>query len=378
MYSLGTQMIFDFDAIVIGAGVVGLSVARSLAEAGKEVLVLEASTTIGAGISSRNSEVIHAGIYYPYNSTKHKLCLSGRRLLVEYCESRNVEYQILGKLIVANSKRDIFALTGILNNGIRNGVSDLRMVYKNELSELEPRLRAQQAILSPSTGIIDSHGLMLALQGDLERSGGLVSCHSPVSGIRVVDGGFCVTAGSSVVTEVTCKELINSGGLDAPKISRMLNGPASVDIPVARYCKGTYFSLSTKSPFSRLIYPAPNDAGLGIHFTLDLAGRARFGPDTEWVETPSYDVSCKRKAQFFNAISDFYPDLREEDLTPDYAGVRPKIVGAGEPAADFNIQFSSHHKIPGYVALYGIESPGLTAALAIGELVKKNLLEGLK
>lgn len=367
-------MIVDFDSVVIGAGVVGLAIARSLAESGREVLILEANPNIGQGISSRNSEVIHAGIYYPKGSLKQSLCIAGRHLLVEYCESRKVEYRNLGKLIVANTEQDIQSLPKILANGIANGVSDLRMVFQDELNELEPNLRATQAIISPSTGIVNSHALMLALLGDYECAGGLLSCNSLVSGIRVIKDGFSiVVTGSGESSEITCTELINSAGLDAQKISQTFGDGVVLNIPKSRYCKGTYFSLSGKSPFSRLIYPVPNNAGLGVHLTLDLSGRAKFGPDTEWISKPNYEVNSKRKGEFVNAIRDYFPDLNDAELNPDYAGVRPKIVSSREPAADFSIQFSDLHFIQGYVALYGIESPGLTSALAIGELVKQKI-----
>lgn len=363
----------DFDSVVIGAGVVGLSIARSLANSGRDVLVLEANSNIGQGISSRNSEVIHAGIYYPYQSLKRSLCLEGKKLLVEYCESRKVEYRLLGKLIVANSEQDVLNLPKILENGTRNGVSDLRMVFLDELRELEPNLRAKQAILSPSTGIVDSHGLMLALQGDLERRGGLLSFKSNASAIRVIQGGFSVSVDSSEKIEITCRELINSAGLNAQKVSKAIDNNLYNTVPKARFCKGTYFSFSRKSPFSRLIYPVPNDAGLGIHLTLDLAGRAKFGPDTEWVNSADYHVESGRKNDFVEAIREYFPGLEDHELNPAYAGVRPKIVSAAEPAADFSIMFSDKHYLPGFVALYGIESPGLTSALAIGDLVCRRL-----
>ena len=277
------------------------------------------------------------------------------------------------KLIVANTEQDIQQLPKILANGIRNGVSDLKIVFQDELRELEPNLRASQAIFSPSTGIINNHGLMLALQGVFESAGGLLSCNSSVSAINVMKEGFSVTVESDESIEITFRELINSAGLNAQKITRTIKHGAGHDIPKSRYCKGTYFSLSRKSPFSRLIYPVPNNAGLGVHLTLDLAGRAKFGPDTEWLATPNYDVSSKRKGEFVKAIRDYFPDLNDEELNPDYAGVRPKIVSAKEPAADFSIQFTDQHSIPGYVALYGIESPGLTSALAIGKLIRQKI-----
>ncbi len=366
-------MIVDFDSIIIGGGVVGLAIARSLADTGREVLLLEANPSIGQGISSRNSEVIHAGIYYPYNSLKRLLCLKGRNLLVKYCEARNISYKNLGKLIIANEQTEIDALPKILDNGLRNGVSDLRIILQDELKELEPNLRAKKAIHSPSTGIVDSHGLMLALQGDLELAGGLLSFNSEVREVKKIKEGFLVGVCSSESIEVTCRELINSAGLNAQEISKNFIDVGPTSIPKVRYCKGTYFSLAKNSPFNTLIYPVPNRAGLGIHLTLDLAGRAKFGPDTEWINAPNYEVDPQRKAEFVSHIRDYYPDIDDNDIHPDYAGIRPKIVDAGESAADFNIQFSAQHSILGYVALYGIESPGLTSALAIGEFVSKNL-----
>ena len=367
-------MTLNFDSIVIGAGVIGLSIARSLADTGREVLILEANASIGQGISSRNSEVIHAGIYYPYESLKRRLCIEGRTLLTEYCESRKIEFKKIGKLIITNEQEDVQKLKRILSNGTRNGVSNLKMLFEDELSELEPNLNAKQAIFSPSTGIIDSHGLMLALQGDFERAKGLLSLNSSVAGIKAIKEGFSVKVDSiGESSEVTCRELINSAGLNAQKISKTLNNKYDNTIPEPRYCKGTYYSLSTKSPFSRLIYPVPNNAGLGIHLTLDLAGRAKFGPDTEWIDEPNYEINSDQKGKFVDAIKNYFPSLNEEELYPDYVGVRPKIASYNDPPADFSIQFSDQHSILGYVALYGIESPGLTSALAIGEFVKQRL-----
>ncbi len=362
-------MNFDFDSVVVGAGVVGLAVARALSRSGRSVIVLEAESSFGQGISSRNSEVIHAGIYYSKDSLKQRLCCQGKRLLKDFCDSRKVNYSLVGKLIVANQKEGVAKLQEILNNGLRNGVMDLRMVYKDELTELEPGLRADQAILSPSTGIVDSHGLMLALLGDINDNGGIVSFQSSFVGARSIKGGYSVTVESGEIIEITCRELINSSGLQAQKLSALVEGVPRKTIPVSRLCKGTYFSLSGKSPFSRLIYPLPNKAGLGVHLTLDLAGRAKFGPDVEWVNNLNYEVSSQRKDKFVDAIKDYFPGVNSEDLNPDYSGIRPKTVNAGESAQDFIVQFSDQHHLPGYVAMYGIESPGLTAALAIGEYV---------
>lgn len=366
-------MNFDYDSVVVGAGVVGLAVARALSMSGKSVIVLEAESRFGQGISSRNSEVIHAGIYYPKDSLKHKLCIRGKELLKDFCDSRKVNYSLVGKLIVANQKEEVTKLQEIFHNGLCNGVADLRMVCKDELAELEPNLRADQAILSPSTGIVDSHGLMLALLGDINRNGGIASFQSSFLGARAIKGGFSITVESEEIIDITCRELINSSGLNAQKLSTLVEGVSQKTIPVSRLCKGTYFSLSKKSPFSRLIYPMPNKAGLGVHLTLDLAGRAKFGPDVEWVNDINYEVSLKKKDKFVDAIKDYFPDIDSEDLNPDYSGIRPKTVNAGESAQDFIVQFSDQHYLPGYVAMYGIESPGLTAALAIGEYISDRI-----
>ena len=365
----------DFDSVVIGAGVVGLSIARSLVNSGRKVLLLEEEAAIGQGISSRNSEVIHAGIYYPFGSLKRRFCIDGRKHLVTYCQSRNIEYKLLGKLIVANTKEQVDDLSVILSNGVRNGVSDLKMIDGKELEKLEPNLKAKKAILSPSTGVIDSHEFMLSLQGDFELNGGLVSFNSSVCQIRKAGGSFAISVLGHEDFEVSSRELINSAGLDSQTLSLKVAGINQNSIPKARYCKGTYFSLAIRSPFSRLIYPVPNNAGLGVHLTLDLAGRAKFGPDAEWVKAPEYTVDPARRERFYKAIREYYPALNKDDLNPDYAGVRPKIVDAGEPSADFMIQFENEHAIEGYVTLYGIESPGLTASLAIADYVRQSLDE---
>lgn len=363
----------DFDSVVIGAGVVGLAIARSLSNSGRKVLLLEGENAVGQGISSRSSEVIHAGIYYPRGSLKRDLCLRGRISLIDYCKSNNVEYKILGKLIVANTEEQVEALSVIIKNGIQNGVSDLKMISEQELEHLEPSLRAKQAILSPSTGIIDSYGFMLSLQSDFELSGGLLSLGSSVSQIRKIDSGFAISVVGHDGFEVTSRELINSTGLNAQALSSKIGGIIKNSIPNGYFCKGTYFSLASRSPFSKLIYPVPNSAGLGVHLTLDLAGRARFGPDVEWINTLEYEVSSTRKNEFYEAIRQYYPAISKDDLNPDYAGVRPKLVDAGKPAADFMIQLEDRHALQGYVALYGIESPGLTASLSIAHYVRQSL-----
>ena len=366
-------MNFDFDSIVIGAGVVGLAVARDLAISGRKVLLLEKCKGVGQGVSSRNSEVIHAGIYYPFDSLKRRFCVDGRKLLVSYCQDNKIDHKLLGKLIVANTKEQEIALSVIIKNGVRNGVTDLRMVSGSELEQLEPNLRATKAILSPSSGIVDSHSLMISMLRDFEMNGGLLSFGSSVSAIESLNSGFAVSIEGHDDFVVTSSELINSASFDSQSISSKISGINQNSIPKSFFCKGVYFSLATKSPFSRLIYPVPNSAGLGIHLTLDLAGRARFGPDVEWVNSPDYDVNNRRKDDFYKAIKEYFPEIKKDDLNPDYAGVRPKIVGANEPAADFMIQQENKHGLKGYIALYGIESPGLTASLAIGSYVRRSL-----
>lgn len=366
-------MRFDFDSTVVGAGVVGLAIARALAKSGRSVLLLEKEGGIGQEISSRNSEVIHAGIYYPINSLKRVLCIKGKKLLVNYCKDRRVDYKLLGKLIVATKEHQSKVLSTIMQNGIQNGVKDLRVVESPELEKMEPNLRSKKAILSPSTGILDSHGFMLSLTGDFEKQGGLVSFRSSVSQVRKLKEGFAISISGYQDFEITSKELVNSAGLYAQELSSKILSIDIASIPKAYYCKGTYFSLASPSPFSRLIYPVPNNAGLGVHLTLDLAGRAKFGPDTEWIPCPDYVVNASRRDEFYTAIREYYPGINKEDLHPDYAGVRPKIVGADSPAADFSIQFDNEHSLKGYVALYGMESPGLTASLAIADYVAEKL-----
>ncbi|SHE53305.1 L-2-hydroxyglutarate oxidase LhgO [Microbulbifer donghaiensis] len=360
----------DFDAIILGAGVIGLATARQLALAGRSVLVLEQFARPGTETSSRNSEVIHAGIYYPRNSLKARLCVRGRELLYRYCDAHSVSYRRTGKLIVATSPDQRPALAKILAQGHANGVSDLKLIDRQCLSELEPNLNAIEALYSPSTGIIDSHGLMLALQGDLEAHGGLVCCNSPVTGLkRRRDGCFYVEVGGVDPTTVSCRLLINSAGHGAQTLSRLLQGGDAQGIPPVFLSKGCYFTVSRRLPFSHLIYPLPSNEGLGVHLTLDLAGNARFGPDTEWVDRLDYRVDPARSAAFYQAIRAYYPDLRDGELVPDYAGIRPKVAGPGEGPGDFMIVNQRTHGILNYIALYGIESPGLTSCLAIAEEV---------
>lgn len=357
------------ECLVIGAGVIGLAVGRALARRGREVLVLEAAGTIGSGISSRNSEVIHAGIYYPQGSAKARLCIEGRRRLYEYCGAYGVPFRRCGKLIVATEETQLPALKAIEEKARRNGVDDLQWLSRAEAQGLEPALSCVAALLSPSTGILDTHVFMLSLQGEIEAAGGTVLCNTAVTGGRQVDGILRVRAGSAEsAMEIASSVVVNSAGLNAQPLARCLGVPLEA-IPPLRYAKGNYFGLQGSSPFRRLVYPVPEPGGLGVHLTLDLAGRARFGPDVEWVERLDYSVDPGRAARFYRAIRRYWAALPDEALAPAYAGIRPKLGGPEAPAADFLIQNSEAHGIAGLVNLYGIESPGLTASLAIAEQV---------
>ncbi|NBQ86721.1 MAG: NAD(P)/FAD-dependent oxidoreductase [Betaproteobacteria bacterium] len=355
------------DAVVIGAGVVGLACARALAMAGREVLVLESADAIGTGTSSRNSEVIHAGIYYPAGSLKARLCVQGRQMLYAYCDSHGVAYRRCGKLIVATSEGQREALRGVLSRGHANGVRELVLIDAAQAQSMEPALHCIEAVHSPNTGIIDSHGLMLALQGDLERHGGALALQSPFDGARHEAGDWIVRSGD---TGLACKLLVNAGGLHAPRLALGIEGVPPERVPVARYAKGHYFTLAGRAPFSRLIYPIPEAAGLGVHLTLDLGGQAKFGPDVQWVDDDSdYSVDASRADGFYAEVRKYWPALADGALQPGYAGIRPKISGPGEAAADFMIDGPAGHGVPGLVNLFGIESPGLTSCLAIADQV---------
>lgn len=361
------------DCVVAGAGVVGLAVARALALAGREVLVIEAAHIIGSGVSSRSSEVIHAGMYYPAGSLKARLCVRGRALLYAYCAERGVGHQRCGKLIVATTAQQVDALQGILNKGLVNGVDDLRLLSRDEAQALEPALACEAALLSPSTGIIDSHGLMLALQGDLEHAGGLVAFNSAIAAGQV--GADGITLRMMDGTELHTRTLVNAAGLGAIPLAKALQGLDARHVPTAHYAKGNYFQLSgARAPFSRLVYPVPEHGGLGVHLTLDLGGQARFGPDVQWVDSPDdLVVDPARGDSFYAEIRRYWPALPDGALVPAYAGMRPKISGPGEPAADFVVQGPADHGVPGLVNLFGIESPGLTSSLAIAEQVVQAL-----
>jgi L-2-hydroxyglutarate oxidase LhgO len=349
------------DTVVIGAGVVGLACARALALDGREVIVLESESAIGTGTSSRNSEVIHAGIYYPPGSLKAILCVAGRKALYPFLAERGIAHRRCGKLIVATDAGQIAGLEKLQAQAKANGVGDLRM--------LEPRLSCVAALESASTGIVDSHAFMLGLRGDAEDHGAAIAFRTPLVAGCVREDGIELDVGGAEPVRLLARSVVNSAGLYAQEVARNIEGFPADRIPPSYYCKGNYFSLSGRSPFSRLVYPAPESAGLGVHLTLDLAGQARFGPDVEWVERIDYDVDPERARVFYDAIRRYWPELRDGSLQPAYCGIRPKIQARGEPSRDFLIQGPEEHGVAGLVNLFGIESPGLTAALAIGEHV---------
>ena len=366
------------DAVVVGAGVVGLAVARALAQAGREALVLEREAAIGTGTSSRNSEVIHAGIYYPAGSLKARLCVQGKRALYAYAAERGIAHRRCGKLIVANTPSQLAGLPGIVAGAAANGVGDLEMLSRDAAREWEPALECLGAVLSPSTGIVDSHALMLSLQGDLEAGGGMVVCHSGVREIQRQGEGWLIVSEDG--TQLLARTLVNSAGLYACELAGRIAALPPGSVPTPRYAKGSYFKLAGRSPFQRLIYPAPEPdqhlAGLGVHLTVDLGGQAKFGPDVQWVDrADDLVVDPARGEGFYAAVRRYWPALPDGALQPGYAGLRPKISGPGEPAADFLIQGPAQHGLPGLVNLFGIESPGLTSCLAIGERVRELLAD---
>jgi L-2-hydroxyglutarate oxidase LhgO len=358
------------DTVVVGAGVVGLAIARALALAGREVIVLEREGVIGSGTSSRNSEVIHAGIYYPAGSLKAKLCVAGRLALYPYLERRGVAHRRCGKLIVATDTGQIAGLEKLHAQAKANGVVDLRMLDAREARALEPQLSCVAALESPSTGIIDSHAFMLALRGEAEDHGAAIAFRSPLAGGRLARNGIELDVGGAEPMRLLARAVVNSAGLHAQEVARGLEGFPAERIPPTYYCKGNYFSLSGRSPFARLVYPAPESAGLGVHLTLDMAGQARFGPDVEWIERIDYDVDPGRGRVFYEAIRRYWPGLKDGSLQPAYCGIRPKIQSRSEPSRDFLIQGPAEHGVEGLVHLFGIESPGLTASLALAELVR--------
>ncbi|MDR0274552.1 MAG: NAD(P)/FAD-dependent oxidoreductase [Burkholderiaceae bacterium] len=360
------------DAVVIGAGVVGLAAARALALAGREVLVLEAAQTFGAVTSARSSEVIHAGIYYPQGSLKARLCVRGRQLLYGYCAERGIEHRRCGKLIVATRAAQVDELRAIQRRAAANGVGDLQWLTREQALALEPQLACHAALLSPATGIVDSHGLMLALLADAQRAGGVLAVRTPVQALRVVAGqGIEVVAGGDYgQTVLRARTVVNAAGLHAPWLAARTQGLAPRHAPAAYFAKGNYFTLQGRAPFARLIYPVPEPGGLGVHLTLDLGGQARFGPDVQWVDSADdYTVDPACGDAFYAEVRKYWPGLPAGALQPGHAGIRPKISGPGQPEADFLIQGPREHGVPGLVNLFGIESPGLTACLALAEQV---------
>ncbi|MES2583430.1 MAG: NAD(P)/FAD-dependent oxidoreductase [Pseudomonadota bacterium] len=364
------------DCVVIGAGVVGLAVARALAQAGREVLVLEACNAIGTQTSSRNSEVIHAGMYYPTGSLKAELCVRGKALLYAYCAERGIGHQRCGKFIVATAPDQLAKLQAIQDRAIANGVHDLVWLDAAQAQAAEPALQCLAALHSPSTGIVDSHGLMLSLLGDIEHLGGILALNSPLALAEYK--GAAIELVASDDTRLLAKTVVNAAGLQAPALAARFAGLDARHVPRAHFAKGNYFTLAGRSPFSRLIYPVPEAAGLGVHLTLDLGGQARFGPDVQWVDNiEDTAVEPARGDAFYAEVRKYWPDLPDGALVPAYAGIRPKISGPGEPARDFCIQGPQDHGVPGLVNLFGIESPGLTSCLAIGERVAALLAQGL-
>ena len=363
------------EVIVIGAGVIGLAIGRALALEGREVLVLECERSFGTGTSSRNSEVIHAGLYYPTGSLKARLCVEGRRQLYAYCAQRGVAHRKLGKLVVATRESQVEALSSIHARALANGVENCGLIAADEARRLEPELACVAALHSHETGIVDSHALMLALLGDLEAAGGTLACASPFDRAERNGAEWIVHTGGKAPFALAVRWIVNAAGLHAQEVASRIDALPASHIPPRRLARGCYFQLAGRAPFSRLIYPVPAPGGLGVHLTLDLGGQARFGPDVEWVDAIDYTVDPRRADAFYAQVREYWPRLPDRSLEPAYAGIRPKLSGPGEPAADFVIAGPAAHGVPGLVNLFGIESPGLTACLAIGEHVARVLRE---
>lgn len=359
---------FDFDAVVVGAGAVGLACGFALCRRGLAVAVLEQAEAIGQGVSSRNSEVIHGGLYYPTGSLKARLCVQGRRLLYAFLDAHQVAYDRCGKLVVATAPEEVVRLDAIFQQAQTNGVEGIVRLTRAEAQALEPELACEAGLLSPQSGVFDSHGYMLALQGEIEAAGGAVVVATPFEGARPrAAGGFEVRAGGASPTALSCRYLVTAPGLAAQAIAASIEGFPEQVIPKAYYGKGRYFRLQGKAPFEHLIYPPPIPGALGTHYRRDLGGQAVFGPDLVYVDAPDYSVDPAAAGEFYRYIRRFWPGLPDGALAPDYAGVRPKLHGPGEPQGDFRIDGPDAHGIRDLVALFGIESPGLTASLAIGE-----------
>jgi L-2-hydroxyglutarate oxidase LhgO len=360
----------DFiECVVVGAGVVGLAAASALARSGRDVVMIEREKLFGCGTSSRNSEVIHDGIYYPPGSLKARLCIEGKQRLYDFCRRRAIGHRQCGKLIVATSGAQVAELDAIKSRAESCGVDDLTWLDTAAIQALEPGITGVAGLMSPSTGIIDSHGLMLSLLSEAEEAGGVIAYDTTVTRIELDGAGALICVNDEETPSLRTNLLVNSAGLQAVELAERIIGFPREHIPPCHYAKGSYFTLTGKHPFSRLIYPVPEPGGLGVHLTLDLAGQARFGPDVEWVDQPNVAVDPRRGDSFYAAIRRYWPGLRDGALEPGYAGVRPKLSGRGEPAADFHIAGRETHGVPGIITLFGIESPGLTASLAIAEEV---------
>jgi L-2-hydroxyglutarate oxidase LhgO len=359
--------------LVVGAGVVGLAVARAAAIAGHDVIVAEAAAAIGTGVSSRNSEVIHAGLYYPSGSQRAHHCPRGRRMLYPFCASHGVPHRKCGKLVVATSAGEMERLAAVHKQAQSNGVEGVEIIDAAAAKRLEPELACVAAMHSPETGIIDSHGFMLALRGDLEDHGGMIAFASPIERLKPRAGGWDAAVGGSDPQWLSFDAVVNCAGLGAQRLARATEGYPSERVPRLVLAKGNYFSFAGRPAFSRLIYPVPVPGGLGVHVTLDLAGRMRFGPDVEWIEHENYDVDPGRALAFYRRIRDYWPRLPDNSLAPDYSGIRPKLTGPGEPAADFLIEGPRQHGLAGMAHLFGIESPGLTCALSLADEVVGDL-----
>ena len=357
----------NIDCTVIGAGVVGLAVARALALQGREVIILESESSVGTGTSSRNSEVIHAGIYYKTGSLKAELCVKGKLALYEYCKTRGIPFKRCGKMIVATHEGQIERLRTLQQKAIDNDITDLIWQDKKTTLKMEPALNAKASLLSPSTGIIDSHALMLSFQGEAEANGAVIAYNTPVLGGEIIESGILLHTGGQAPVTIKSSSVFNCGGLNAQKIAASITGFPEGCVPETHYAKGNYFSLNDDNPFTHLIYPVPEEAGLGVHLSLDLAGQARFGPDVEWVDTVNYVVDPSRSNKFYGLIRDYWPGLRDNTLIPGYSGIRPKLRGAGNSPMDFIFSGPSTHGVKGLVNLFGIESPGLTSSLLIAD-----------
>jgi L-2-hydroxyglutarate oxidase LhgO len=358
------------DCVVIGAGVIGLACARSLALGGREVIILEAENAFGTVTSARNSEVIHAGIYYPTGTLRAHACVHGKALLYEFCASHGVAHRRCGKLIVAHTDAEIAQLQVIAERARANGVPDLQWLTRDEALSLEPQLQCTRALRSPSTGIIDSHGLMLALLGDAQNAGAMLALRSPALRAASTPDGIELEVGGETATTLLARSVVNSAGHGAPVLAAATRGLAPAHVPPRYFAKGCYFTLSGRSPFSHLVYPAPGESShLGVHLTLDLGGQAKFGPSFRWVDGLDHSIDESEAEHFYDEVRRYWPGLPDGALQPGYAGVRPKIRGPGEPPQDFVIEGPLEHGVPGLVNLFGIESPGLTSSLAIAERV---------